>query len=106
MMRVLLSLTLAVACYGFLGLGPTHPSAQAAPAKAEANKTGIEWKVEPAEVIVHLDGKKLGKAADLKFTTTAPGRHTILLVNGGDEEELEVKVNKGQTLRVEYTFSE
>ncbi len=69
-------------------------------------KTGISWKISPPEVAIFLDGKRLGTAAKLKFTRTRPGKHIIRLTKGGDEEELEVKVAKGQILQLVYGFSE
>ncbi|MBK6683430.1 MAG: PEGA domain-containing protein [Deltaproteobacteria bacterium] len=68
--------------------------------------TGIEWKVTPSAVVVYLDGKKLGEAGNLTVTETKPGKHEIKLVNGGDETEIEIKVNKGQVLQFSYDFEE
>ncbi len=75
-------------------------------AKKAENKTGIEWNVSPPAALVFLDGKKLGSAGDLKFTKAQAGKHTIRLTKGGDEQEFEVKVTKGQVLRVDFSFSE
>jgi hypothetical protein len=84
-----------------------EPSLPASTKKAE-NKTGIEWNVSPANAIVYLDGKKLGAAGDLtgKVTKAEPGKHTIRLTKGGDEQEMDVKVVKGQVLRIDFEFSE
>jgi hypothetical protein len=68
--------------------------------------TGIEWKVTPSSVIIWLDGKKLGEAGSATVTEAKPGKHTIKLVNGGDETEIEIKVNKGQVLQFAYDFEE
>jgi hypothetical protein len=73
--------------------------------KAEG-KTGIQWSVTPAEAVVFLDGKKLGSAGDLTFTKASPGKHTIRITKGGDEQEMEVKVVKGQVLQVTFSFDE
>ncbi|MCB9653795.1 MAG: hypothetical protein H6729_06660 [Deltaproteobacteria bacterium] len=102
-----------------LGLLAAAPAARAnattahrtAPRTIEAStkvkvETGIEWQIEPGEVVVHLDGKKVGLAKDLTVTAARPGKHVILLVKGGDESEMEVKVTKGQRLKVVYSFSE
>jgi hypothetical protein len=83
------------------------PSQQASTKKAEG-KTGIEWNVTPANVVVFLDGKKLGAAGDLagKLTKADPGKHTIKLTKDGDEQEMDVKVVKGQVLRIDFEFSD
>ncbi|MBK8013467.1 MAG: hypothetical protein IPK13_19195 [Deltaproteobacteria bacterium] len=81
-------------------------SCAAASSKKAQVTTGIEWQIEPGEVVVHLDGKKVGLAKDLTVTATRPGKHVIQLVKGGDESEMEVKVTKGQLLKVVYSFSE
>ena|SRR5688500_409275 len=98
---VMLSLMVAPA---LVVAGPSRP---ASTKKAEG-KTGIEWNVSPATAIVYLDGKKLGAAGDLagKITKADPGKHTIRLTKGGDEQEMDVKVVKGQVLRIDFEFSE
>ena len=75
-------------------------------AKAKKRPTGIQWKVTPASVEVFVDGKRLGTAGELVRTRHRPGRHTIVLKRKGDEEEFEVKLIKGLTLRLEYSFGE
>ena len=84
--------------------GPSQPAST----KKAQNKTGIEWNVSPANVLVFLDGKKLGSAGDLtgKLTKADPGKHTIKLTKDGDEQEMDVKVVKGQVLRIDFEFSE
>lgn len=78
-----------------------------APAVAEvADKTGIAWEVAPSEVIIFLDDKKLGTAGDLKFTEAKPGKHTVKLMRGKDETEMEVNVKKGQALKFVYQFED
>lgn len=74
--------------------------------KAAANKTGISWKIEPAHVVVFLDGKKLGEAGSLGFTTTGPGKHSVKLTKGDDETEMDVTVKKGEVLQVSFSFDE
>lgn len=75
--------------------------------KAEA-ATGIEWNVSPPDVVVYLDGKKLGAAGNLqgKITKAGPGKHSIKLTKGGDEQEMDVKVVKGQVLKIDFEFSD
>ena len=78
------------------------PSAQAAP----QDKTGINWEVEPATVVIYLDDKRLGEAGKLKFTDAKPGKHTVRLVNGKDETEAEIVVKKGQSLKFSFSFDQ
>ena len=73
--------------------------------KAKA-KTGIEWVIAPARVQIFLDGKKIGDAGTIKFTPTKPGRHTVRLVNGEDETEMDIGIKKGQRLKFEFVFDE
>ncbi|MBI4820878.1 MAG: hypothetical protein HY791_31730 [Deltaproteobacteria bacterium] len=81
--------------------------AVAGPEKAPATKkaaTGIEWVVAPKEVVIYLDGKKIGTAGDLSVTETRPGKHEVRLVHGEDETEMDVNVEKGKVLRFEFAF--
>lgn len=72
--------------------------------KSRAGQTGIEWKVLPGTVEIHIDGKLIGIAKDLDWTKTTPGRHTVRLVNGEDETEMDIGVKKGQTLKFVFEF--
>jgi hypothetical protein len=74
--------------------------------KKGGSKTGIEWKVSPANVAIWLDGKKLGEAGSLTFTEAAAGKHAVKLTKGGDETEMEVKVSKGQIVKLEFAFTD
>lgn len=74
--------------------------------KKAPSKTGIEWNVAPANVIIYLDGKKIGDAGSVKFTETKPGKHGVRLTKGDDETEMEVKVNKGEVLKFEFEFTD
>lgn len=74
--------------------------------RKKAAKTGIEWQIAPASVVIYLDGKRVGTAKSAGFTRARPGKHTVRLKNGGDETELEVRVAKGQVIRVSFTFTE
>ena len=90
---------------------PLLIDAHAAPApvkkkKAEKKGTGIEWHVEPGRVRIFLDGKELGTAKEIKWTRHKPGRHTVRLVNGEDETEMDVGLKKGQTLKFHFVFDE
>lgn len=74
--------------------------------KKKAVETAIAWKVQPASVVIYMDGKKLGTAGELKQTSTRPGMHAVRLVNGGDETEMDVKVNKGHVLTFTFEFTD
>lgn len=74
------------------------------PTSAKTAKTGIEWQVSPEDVEIFLDGKRVGVAKDLKFTASNPGKHTVRLLRGGDETEMEIQVTKGQVLRFSFDF--
>jgi hypothetical protein len=74
--------------------------------KSKRVKTAIAWKVTPADVVIFLDGKKLGTAGDIKETRTRPGMHAVKLVRGGDETEMDVKVNKGHVLTFTFEFTD
>jgi hypothetical protein len=80
---------------------PAHAT-PATPAKTD--KTGIEWAVEPGDVVIYLDDKKLGDAASVKFTETKPGKHTVRLVLSKDETETDVVVQKGKILKFTFSF--
>lgn len=81
------------------------PSSSTGARQGRRTPTAIQWEVRPASVVVYLDDKKLGLAGDLELTPTAPGRHTIRLVNGRDESEMEVEVTRGHILRFVLDFS-
>ncbi len=74
--------------------------------KSKKSATGIEWVVMPKSVEIYVDGKKLGTAGELEFSSTKPGRHTVRLVNGEDETEMDIGIKKGQRLKFEFTFDE
>lgn len=94
-----------------LTIGLAAPAlAHLAPASAEETevqaKTGIAWQVSPEQVIIFLDDKKLGTAGQLKFTDAKPGKHTVRLVRGKDETEMDVNVKKGEALSFVYQFED
>jgi hypothetical protein len=105
MHRLLLVL---VVLFSFMAVPVLAGPSQPASTKKAEGKTGIEWAITPSDAVVFLDGKKLGAAGGLegKVTKADPGKHTIKLVKGGDEQEMDVKVTKGQVVRVEFSFSE
>ena len=90
-------------------------NASAAPSQVQAEQvagkgkrkraiTAIEWEIKPAGVIIFLDGKKLGEAGEVKLTKTKPGRHTVRLVNGQDETEMDIGIKRGETLKFAFEF--
>ena len=86
--------------------GPVLLVHHATPVAEKAGPTRIEFAVEPGTVIIYLDGQKKGRASKVHVVTVKPGRHDVRLVNGKDEEEFEVSVEKGKTLKVEYKFED
>lgn len=88
---------------------PNHsgqPGQLAPEAVAKGAKTGINWKITPGEVMIFLDGKRIGKADQARFTACKAGKHTVRLVKGEDETELEVKVPDKQVLELNFDLSE
>lgn len=85
---------------------PVEEKGGAGDKKKPEGDTGIEWEVAPPSVVIFLDGKKLGEAGGLKFTKSTPGKHTVKLLNGKDETEMEVSLKKGQTLKFTFAFDE
>jgi hypothetical protein len=102
----LLALTLLFGASAAVALIAITPATAQEPKKVSADKTGISWEVEPPEVQIFLDDKKLGDAGKIKFTETKPGKHTVRLVLGKDETETEVSVKKGQTLKFNFSFDQ
>jgi hypothetical protein len=74
--------------------------------KANEGKTGIAWEVQPAEVVIFVDDKRMGTAGELKFTEAKPGKHTVKLMRNKDETEMEVNVKKGQAIKFVYQFED
>lgn len=101
-------IALCVAAAAPLPLHASAPSGISAPVddKKAPSKTGIAWKIEPAHVVVFLDGKKLGEAGSLSFTATTPGKHGVKLTKGDDETEMDIQVKKGEVLQVAFSFDE
>jgi hypothetical protein len=90
-----------------LGFGLFVGSSWAGAADKKApSKTGISWKVAPANVVIFVDGKKVGEAGALQFTETKPGKHAVKLTKGKDETEMEVSVKKGEVVNFEFEFTD
>lgn len=101
-----LALALALGAPAALTTSAHATQTEVADKKAKHSGTGIEWHVLPKSVQIYLDGKKLGDAGSLEFSKTKPGRHTVRLVNGEDETEMEIGIKKGQRLKFEFTFDD
>ena len=106
----MIALILALAVTAGDSNGPARNTARVAtespqPRKQPKPQTAIQWEIEPSSVVVYLDKKKLGRAGDLKRTPAKPGRHTVRLVKGKDETEIDIQVTKGQLLRFVLDFS-
>lgn len=82
----------------------TASEAHAADTVRKSKKTGIDFQISPGDVEIHLDGKKIGTAADVSFRATKPGTHNVRLVRGGDEFEVELPVKRGQVVSFAYDF--
>ncbi len=86
---------------------PPMAPAQPQPVKKGSKApTGFRWNISPSNVEIYVDGKKLGTAKHLKVSKTKPGMHTVRLVNGEDETEFDVKVKKGQLVKLSYEFTD
>lgn len=94
------------ALLGLSGLEGLALATEPAPVADKAEKTGINWDVQPAEVVIFLDDRRLGEAGKLKFTETKPGKHNVKLMLGKDETEADVTVKKGQTLKFTFSFDQ
>lgn len=81
---------------------------QPATAVPVGNKTptALVFEIEPDSVVIHVDGKRKGTAGKVKKVPVNPGRHLVRLVNDRDETEFEVKVRKGESLKVQYMFED
>jgi len=91
---------------GAAALGSIAGIAVAADTHEVQGKTGISWQVSPDEVVIYLDDKKVGTAGSLKFSDAKPGKHTVKLMRGKDETEMDVVVKKGEALNFIYQFED
>jgi hypothetical protein len=85
------------------------PSAHAAKKekKKEAAKEGIiTWKVGPADVVIYVDGKKVGTADKAMPFKAKAGMHMIRLTWGKDEVEEPINVNASESVEFQYTFED
>ena len=100
----------ALVVAGFLAGGLTSVSTSevaAAPKKKEAQAMGmITWQVQPADVVIFLDGKKVGTAKSAKPQKVKAGMHLIRLVWGKDEAEEPLQVPPNQSIEFQYVFED
>lgn len=78
-------------------------SPKAGPAKDD---TALILNIKPAQVVVYLDGKKLGTADKVNTVKVKPGEHTIKLVLKKDSSEDVVTVKKGQKKIWEFDMTD
>ena len=78
-------------------------SPKAGPAKDE---TSLVLNIKPAQVVVYLDGRKLGTADKVNTVKVKPGDHTIKLVLKKDSSEDVVTVKKGQKKVWEFDMTD
>lgn len=97
-----LVVTLSWATPSARGAGPEAPPPEAVQEKSA--RTGIQLAVTPEDVVVFIDGEERGKAGELSFIATRPGKHSVRLVRGGDEVQAEIPVEKGQIVEFRYDF--
>ena len=102
----LLAMALAVLFAAPSLAAPQQPAPVGKKKRTKRTTTSIEWTIEPAKVVVYVDGKELGRAGSLKTTKHKPGRHTVRLVNGADETEMDIELKKGTTLKFAFVFDE
>jgi hypothetical protein len=98
MKRLILATALVTAAMGSIAVAADTHQVQ--------GKTGISWQVSPDEVVIYLDDKKVGTAGGLKFSDAKPGKHTVKLMRGKDETEMDVVVKKGEALNFIYQFED
>lgn len=99
---------LLVACaLGTAAASLPQPVWAAKPKKAAAPKEGtVTWKVSPDNVVIYVDGKKIGTASKAKPSKLKAGQHIIKLVWGKDEAEEPFTVEAGKDIQFEYTFED
>jgi hypothetical protein len=97
-----------------LSLGVPMLTGSVAPAQAakkekkkEAAKEGIiTWKVAPANVVIYVDGKKLGTADRVQPFKTKAGMHMVKMEWGKDEAEEPLEVKANESVEFQYTFED
>jgi hypothetical protein len=63
---------------------------------AAPKPTQLVIKVKPAQVVIYLDGRKLGTAAKEYTLNLQPGEHTVRTTLKGDSSEKVIRVKKGE----------
>jgi hypothetical protein len=88
-------------------MAPRPAWAQQPQRKPAKEKMGtVVWKVAPANVIIFVDGKKIGSASKVKTTKVRPGQHLIRLVWNKDVVEEPISVGAGETREFQYTLED
>jgi hypothetical protein len=87
-----------------LGAGTNVRSAPGPLASERSAASRIEFAVTPPDVVIFLDGERLGPAAKVGRVDAKPGRRIIRLERGEDATEMEVQLTKGKMLRFTYEF--
>lgn len=88
------------------GTALATPYAAPAPAPVAKGPTQIAFAVSPADVVIFLDGKRLGTAERVEKVATKPGRRVVRLERKGDATEMQVVIERGKTLSFAYDFGE
>ena len=94
---------------GLMVAAPTVGFAHAPVAKKEKPKSKdgiITWKVAPENVVIFVDGKKVGPASSAKPFKTKAGMHMVKLVWGKDQAEEPMEVKAGESVEFQYTFED
>ncbi len=100
----------------FLGLA-AHAVLAAPPAGARVAKKGkgkappeqlgeVTWKVEPADVVISVDGKKVGPAGKAQAVKLKAGTHMVHLQWNKDEVEEPITVEAGKSIEFQYAFED
>lgn len=102
-----LALSACIVTASALGVANWNDPPRAQPVRTKAaKKAQIDFDIQPPEVVIYLDGKRLGTAQEVDKVTVKPGRRVIKLEKGGDTTELELRVDKGRVLRFSYDFED
>lgn len=108
MRSFLVAVLLALVAPLLMGETPAMAAPKAAK-KKDKDKDAIgeiRWKVEPADVIIYLDGKKVGTAAKAHPVKVKAGQHIVKLVWKKDEVEEPLNVPLHQSIEFQYVFED
>lgn len=102
-------MSMFVLCLAFALVPPSSgdvPEGTQQVKKGKKSPTQLKFEIEPTSVVIYVDKKKKGKAKKGKLVRVKPGDRVIRLVNGKDETEFVLRVEKGNTLLVKYAFED